>query len=232
MLLGGGLKHLDLYQMIRVFEKNIAKSQPRLETFTPQNWAPSSCSRVHDVFRQCRSDRPFPPGTVTPKRWKVGFTYPKWPDHCRWRIYNELPRCMIYKYMYVYKDALLNVGWPLAIYWLLTLAHVGLLRCAIFFPKKPQPLSPRRSQWRSYECYSKVPSLEEVKFSYTGPCASKWWWWWKVREMDHEIPPKILGKSEGFFRAIFWPDIFFFHECIGCHVYDWICLLGCFLWFL
>lgn len=30
-----------------------------------------------------------------------------------------------------------------------------------------------------------------------------------VREMDHEIPLKFSKKSEGFFREIFGPDIFF-----------------------
>lgn len=109
--------------------------------------------------------------------------------------------------MYIYKDALLNVGWPLPIYWLLTLAHVGLLRCAIFFPKKPQPLSPRRSQWRSYECYSKVPSLEEVKFSYTAPCASKWWWWFSKGNGPWNSPQIFREIWVFFVKYVFSPDI-------------------------
>ena len=41
-----------------------------------------------------------------------------------------------------------------------------------------------------------------------------------------KFPLKFSGKSEGFFvKCVFSPDIIFFHECIGCHVHDWICLV-------
>ena len=186
-------------------KKKKSRSQPN-ETFTPQNWAQSSCSRVHYVFRQCRSDRPFPPGKGHPRKVvKSRFHLPEMAlNHCRWRIYNELPRCMIYKYMYVYKDALLNVGWPLPIYWLLTLAHVGLVEVCNFFSKKASAPFTKAVPVEKLRMLLQGAIVTLAGSENSGPCASKWWWWFSKGNGPWNSPSNFQGN-----RKVFSWNVFF-----------------------